>query len=385
MEHPRVVCSCVDQDDCPTSADESSGITTEDSDPIDQDRSKPELRSFCLQKYVEPEGNATFLAVWRSVKSRSDFSLGQEPATTLASSRRNCDIFLFKRGNYTIKDDSSDDEAEDDEHTKKKLRSAMLHLDIEEDRAIERTLRRNGFDGERINPQLFHMKLVTSDIMNRVNRAHENRQVCGIICEFFFGAVDKKLYFSALLGIHWENSPSSWETLRHEDAISRMICEFYESEKRPISPRRPLRYADISNSTPSSPQSRRGRASIVEENESLQLYHELNPRFPSVQLPHVNERQWKCRSALLPPDISPRYVGAQVPKRYRCGLFQPLLTSKQADSVNRLHLSPRAPRMARPLVPVPQQKSSARPHSFVHRSESSQQYASSSSREMEVR
>lgn len=386
MEHPRIVCSCTDRDGGPTTT-----TPTEDSDPIGHERSTPELRSFCLQKYVEPEGNATFLAVWRSVKSRSDFSLGQEPAIPIASSRRNCDIFLFKRGNYTINDDSSDDEAEvDDDHAKQRLRSAMLYLDIEEDRAIERTLRRNGFDGERINPQLFHMKLVTSDIMNRVNRAHENRQVCGIICEFFFGALDKKLYFSALLGIHWENSPSSWETLRHEDAISRMICEFYESEKRLVSPRRPLRYADISSSTPSSPQSRRGRASsMVEDNESLQLYHELNPRFPSVQLPHVNERQWKCRSALLPPDISPRYVGAQVPKRYRCGLFQPLLTSKQADSVNRLHLSPRAPRAAGPLLPVPQQqqlRTPVRPHSFGQRTESPQQHESGiSSRDMEVR
>lgn len=169
MEHPRIVCSCPDRDTCHTSGSKPN--------LIDEDRAKPELRSFCLQRYVEPEGNATFLAVWRPAKLGTGLSLGQE-TTALADSRRNCDIFLFKRGNYTVNDDSSDDDAEDEKHVKS-LRSAMLYLDIEEDRAIERTLRRNGFDGERINPQLFHMKLVTSDIMNRVNRAHENRQVCG--------------------------------------------------------------------------------------------------------------------------------------------------------------------------------------------------------------
>ncbi|KAF1782955.1 hypothetical protein GQ600_15067 [Phytophthora cactorum] len=41
--------------------------------------------------------------------------------------------------------------------------------------------------------------------------------------------------------------------------------------------------------------------------------------------------------------ISPRYVGASVPKIYRDGVFQSLLAAHQADSVVRLNLSPQAP------------------------------------------
>lgn len=80
-----------------------------------------------------------------------------------------------------------------------------------------------------------------------------------------------------------------------------------------------------------------------EENAALRLYNELNPRFPSVQSPYVSEKQWRFQSPLLPPDISPRYIGAQVPKSYRDGKFHSLLTPRQADSVNRLNLSPRPP------------------------------------------
>lgn len=76
---------------------------------------------------------------------------------------------------------------------------------------------------------------------------------------------------------------------------------------------------------------------------ALRRFEELNPRFPSVQSPLVGEQQWKFRSALLPPDVSTRFVGAEVPKKYRDGHFSPLLRADQAASVNRLHLSPRAP------------------------------------------
>ncbi|ETI50170.1 hypothetical protein F441_06238 [Phytophthora nicotianae CJ01A1] len=178
-------------------------------------------------------------------------------------------------------------------------------------------------------PLLFYMKRVTSELANCINLGHNTKQACGIVCEFFIGAHNQSVYFSALRGIQWVASAPSWENLRDVDPLSRSLCEFYDdnsSSHRDSSARR---------RDPSSP-----RSPLAADRT---MYYEHNPRFPSIQSPFSGEKQWLHRSQLLAPGISPRYVGASVPKIYRDGVFQSLLAAHQADSVVRLNLSPQAP------------------------------------------
>lgn len=184
----------------------------------------------------------------------------------------------------------------------------------------------------------------------------------GILCEFFVGARDKKVYFSGLAGTHWEGSEPSWAKLSKVDAISRAVAEFLASNKIIKRRNKTLAMALMMNTKSPNRAALRKSApfgdsamfpsalqatELGEDGEALsmalRLYNELNPRFPSVESPYMSEQQWRFQSPLLPPDISPRYIGAQVPKSYRDGKFHSLLTSKQADSVNRLNLSPRPP------------------------------------------
>lgn len=160
------------------------------------------------------------------------------------------------------------------------------------------------------------------------------------------------MYFSGLVGVHWMGSQSSWEKFRGVDALSKSVAAFLDTKKtakQSASPigesTSPRMYSAVtplgrSNDTQSSPQPDQFTEA---DHLALRLYNELNPRFPSVQSPFVSDKQWRYESPLLPPDVSPRYIGAVVPKSYRDGKFHPLLTPTQADSVNRLHLSPRPP------------------------------------------
>ncbi|RLN84623.1 hypothetical protein BBJ28_00019884 [Nothophytophthora sp. Chile5] len=159
-----------------------------------------------------------------------------------------------------------------------------------------------------------------------------------LACEFFLGAHDRKVHFSALLGIQWDADPPSWELLRSVDPLSKSICEFYESTPPSTTQRSSGSSSDRGDSSPLKPNIRRAA-----DKWTLQLYEQQNPRFPSVQSSFSRDKQWLYRSQLLAPDISPRYMDTAVPKSYRDGQFQPLLTTQQVDSVTRLNLSPRAP------------------------------------------
>ncbi|KAG7380464.1 hypothetical protein PHYPSEUDO_007197 [Phytophthora pseudosyringae] len=211
----------------------------------------------------------------------------------------------------------------------------LSHLDIvHPDGCTWKTLRRGGFDPDVMAPLLFYMKRVTSEIANSVNLGHNTRQACGLACEFFVGEYNRSVYFSGLRGIQWVASAPSWELLRDVDPLSRSLCEFYGSDVSTPG----LSESRARRSGPSSPQ--RPRSPLASDRT---MYYEQNPRFPSVHTPFVSAKQWLHRSQLLAPDISPRYVGASVPKIYRDGVFQSLLTAHQADSVVRLNLSPQAP------------------------------------------
>lgn len=144
------------------------------------------------------------------------------------------------------------------------------------------------------------------------------------------------MYFSALAGTHWENALPSWESLRHVDPTSSAIATF-------LAARRSAKHSSVRPWGSSSALSPSDPFREADADAALRLFNELNPRFPSVHSPLVSEQQWRFQSPLLPPDVAPRYIGAQVPKSFRDGKFHALLTATQADSVTRLHLSPRPP------------------------------------------
>ncbi|TYZ68487.1 hypothetical protein PybrP1_008876 [[Pythium] brassicae (nom. inval.)] len=354
MEHPRVLFPRHDGQEDGDDSDDDSCVADR---RASGEPAAPLLRAFCLQQFIERECDALFLVLWRckhrshgGTPPRDNASDGQYarsfykrplPLLSIDVSCK-CDVFLsqrvprrtHQRGDSV--DETNDDDGDDaSEDTRLEPASAvvdrggnphasLVHLDLESPTLFKDALLAHGFASDAIVSQLCHMKLTASEILNRVNRGLHARQACGararIACEFFVGARDKRVYFSGLAGTHWENAAPSWETLRHVDPTSSAIAEFLHARR----------------TTKRSP-------AEAEAEAALRLFSELNPRFPSVHSPLVSEQQWRFQSPLLPPDVSPRYIGAQVPKSYRDGRFHALLTATQADSVNRLHLSPRPP------------------------------------------
>ncbi|DBA00997.1 TPA: hypothetical protein N0F65_006258 [Lagenidium giganteum] len=294
------------------------------------------LKCFCLQRFLKRERNMTFVCVWR-----------QPPATATTPSPRpgpggfslaHCDLFLCSpraAANATCYcGDGADEEEELRNHV------CFRYLPMKKDDDVEKLLRQYGFEPEKMVPQLFHMKVLMAEIVNRTNRGMNARQLNGLACEFFLGAIDGKVYFSALVGAHWDGHKPTWEALHEMDSWSKWILDHYDRlERRAEEDRKVLQQIAASPR----------RRQVVGENVALDLYHQLNPRFPSVELPHVAEEQWKCRSPLLAPDVAPRYVACEVPKSYRNGRFHPMLTPRQADATNRLHVA-----SARPSVMVRQ-------------------------------
>lgn len=204
---------------------------------------------------------------------------------------------------------------------------------------VKRVLERLALDPNVVIPQLFHMKRITVELLSRVNdvagKSASPRRAVGLACEFFLDARDRQAHLAGVAGTQWENCVPTWEMLRFQDATAAKLSTFYSV------------IASGENSSDDDDDDIDGSNAVSKKKQqhalALRLFDELNPRFPSVQSPLVDATQWKFRSALLPPDAAPRFVGVEVPKKFRRGRFRPLLRPEQAVSVSRLHLSPRAP------------------------------------------
>lgn len=271
---------------------------------------------FCVQKSMQRVLDCSFLCVWKYLSANTS-PLDAAPATASSlRSKSSVDLFLIRTESAGISVD-------------------LLRLDLEEtkDKWTRTLLADIGFDVDELVPLLFQMKLLTGEIVSRINRSSTtSRQAVSIACEYFVHTpvhtkmnemLSPAVVFQGLAGIQWHGQEATWETLVAVDPMSTAIEKAYRSRnskqrQAPRSPRSPK--------TPSG----------LDANLSLTLHYELNPRFPSLQSPRVAENQWKHKTALLPPHVSPRYVGAEMPKMYRDGQFQPLLTPPQSDAVNRL-------------------------------------------------
>ncbi|KAG2946920.1 hypothetical protein PC117_g7266 [Phytophthora cactorum] len=263
---------------------------------------------FCLQRHIPCQNNASFLIVWRhSLNSeqaaRTTHSRTSDSTIKNPTPRARSDVFLWaqpKLDSEQAVDNIEDNAAVNENQSMLQSDHQLSLLDIvRPDGCTSKILRRGGFDPDVMTPLLFYMKRVTSELANYINLGHNTKQACGLACEFFVGEHNQSVYFSALRGIHGSS------------ARRRDLCS-------PGRSRSPLA-------------------------TDRAVYYEQNPRFPSIHTPFSGEKQWLHRSQLLAPSISPRYVGASVPKIYRDGVFQSLLAAHQADSVVRLNLSPQAP------------------------------------------
>ncbi|KAF1327056.1 hypothetical protein FI667_g7911, partial [Globisporangium splendens] len=250
-------------------------------------------KSFCLQKYVEPHRNSVRDNVSDKHYARSFY---KRPFSLLSSDvLSKCDLFLFKTErdgvvesdeNTGVADEGDDERLADgfDEETDEKPTVSLVHLNLESQSLFEDSLSARGFDKDAIVPQLYHMKLTASEILNRLNRSLHARQVSAIGVAVNIPGDDPKFPRQLV------------------DTATR-VCQ-HPTELRAIRSalrRRKHRFASL----------QRAESSIS-----------FRP---------------------IPVYISPRYIGAVVPKNYRDGKFHSLLAPKQANSVNRLHLSPRPP------------------------------------------
>lgn len=168
-------------------------------------------------------------------------------------------------------------------------------------------------------------------VAGSVKQTTRTNKSAGLACEFLLDERNRQCYLSGIAGIQWDNCEPSWDLLRFQDATAAKLSATISACDRKSNER------GTENDDAVSPKKR------IMQLHSLRLFEELNPRFPSVQSPITDAVQWKLRSALIPPDAAPRFIGAEVPKKFRRGRFHPLLRPEQAVSVSRLHLSPRAP------------------------------------------
>ncbi|KAG3046329.1 hypothetical protein PC121_g20751 [Phytophthora cactorum] len=298
---------------------------------------------FCLQRHIPCQNNASFLIVWRhSLNSeqaaRTTHSRTSDSTIKNPTPRARSDVFLWaqpKLDSEQAVDNIEDNAAVNENQSMLQSDHQLSLLDIvRPDGCTSKILRRGGFDPDVMTPLLFYMKRVTSELANYINLGHNTKQACGLACEFFVGEHNQSVYFSALRGIQWVASAPSWELLRDVDPLSHSLCEFYDANLSiPRLSGSSARRRDLCSPG-------RSRSPLATDRA---VYYEQNPRFPSIHTPFSGEKQWLHRSQLLAPSISPRYVGASVPKIYRDGVFQSLLAAHQADSVVRLNLSPQAP------------------------------------------
>lgn len=181
----------------------------------DQDRLLARPRAFCLQRHIEHACNVSFLALWRCKHRKKNPQVTRDNVTDAQYSRSfykrplplltsdissKCDLFLVSKANpqsnhsgdaksinaRTAEEDDAiesgfEDELEVSKDTTKPT-VQLTHLDLDSPTLFEDTLRAFGFDEDVVLPQLCHMKITASDILNRLNRGLQARQASGAYC-----------------------------------------------------------------------------------------------------------------------------------------------------------------------------------------------------------
>lgn len=192
----------------------------EKDDNNDQDSDSNPLQTqlphaFCLQRHIARYRDVSFLTLWRCKHRKKDpktvrdnvmdaryaRSYYKRPLPLLTSDiLSKCDLFLVSQPDSrrnrsggskstnartaeedNVKDAESGSEDELGASTAvSKPHVLLTHLDLESSTLFEDTLMAFGFDEDVIVPQLCHMKLMASEILNRLNRGLQARQASGV-------------------------------------------------------------------------------------------------------------------------------------------------------------------------------------------------------------
>ncbi|OQR91423.1 hypothetical protein ACHHYP_04704 [Achlya hypogyna] len=266
----------------------------------------PPVPPFCLQRYIKPLDDKRYIV---------SYSLPIESSDGKTTSPSMCEAFLAQ---YSRRYNSSKG-CEPNHLGQNGPRDARHHLFSNPQVSFNFHTSLGTEEAKLVSP-IMRMKHLTTALAHAINsrKGQHAQRVRGMVCEFIIGEADDQVYFTAILGVSWQDQPtSSWDELRHVDPESKMIWQYHRDRARRQSPS-PSRPQEV-KSNPPSPQ--------------LQ-----SPRFPSLANGHVAISNNSWTKGLVSADMSPRYTNASPSKFFRDGRFVTKLSALQCETSCRLHI-----------------------------------------------
>ncbi|OQR97306.1 hypothetical protein THRCLA_07021 [Thraustotheca clavata] len=266
----------------------------------------PPVIPFCLQRYIKPLDNKRYIV---------SYSLAVESQDGKTTSPHMCEVFLAQ---YSKRYCSSRDFISHSQHVDKDTQDRH-HLFNNPQMSFNFHTALGTGEAKVVSP-VMRMKHLTTVLVHTINsRKSQNAQrIHGMVCEYIIGEADEEIYFTAILGVSWQDQPEpSWNTLRHVDPESKMIWQYHKdrAKRKEGSPRRPIVVHEAPPNT-----------------------HLQSPRFPSLSKGQVSLNNDSWTKGLISADMSPRYTNASPSKFFRDGRFITKLSPKQCESACRMHV-----------------------------------------------
>ncbi|EQC38923.1 hypothetical protein SDRG_03881 [Saprolegnia diclina VS20] len=254
----------------------------------------PPVPPFCLQRYIKPLDDKRYIVSY-SLPIVSDDGKTASPSMCEAFLAQYSKRYNLAKGCGVMADSSTSVNDQRHHLFNNPQASFNFHVSL-------------GTEEAKIVSPIMRMKHIATSLATTINsrKGARAQRIQGLVCEFIIGAHDDEVYFTAILGVSWQNQPlPSWDALRHIDPESKMIW---------TTPRE-LKAKDA----PPSPQ--------------LQ-----NPRFPSLANGDVTLGNDSWTRGLVSADRSPRYTNASPSKFFRDGRFVTKLSALQCETACRMHV-----------------------------------------------
>ncbi|GLD97551.1 hypothetical protein PINS_up006241 [Pythium insidiosum] len=181
---------------------------------------------FCVQQYIDRKHLSSYLSVWRQIYTANhdiDKGTGTSQQVRLRET-----IYLLnrERGASSFSEFTQQERDED-------IQLEALSYD-DDDASTRAVLSAAGLDADATIPHLLQIKLLTAEIVGRMNHFCTSRQVVGLACEFFVSASPEKVYFEGIAGIHWLDSMPTWTLLADVDPLSNAIEQISFDARVPV-------------------------------------------------------------------------------------------------------------------------------------------------------
>ncbi|KDO25699.1 hypothetical protein SPRG_08998 [Saprolegnia parasitica CBS 223.65] len=278
--------------------------------PIAADTSlDPPVPPFCLQRYIKPLDDKRYIVSY-SLPIVSNDGKTASPSMCEAFLAQYSKRYNLAKGCHVMPERGASGHDQRRHLFNNPEASFNFHVSL-------------GTAEAKIVSPIMRMKHITTSLASAINsrKGAGAQRIQGLVCEFIIGASDDEIYFTAILGVSWQDQPQpSWDALRHIDPESKMIWQYHRDRAR--------RHAPSPRTTP-----RELKDKNAPPSPQLQ-----NPRFPSLANGHVALGSNSWTRSLVSADQSPRYTNASPSKFFRDGRFVTKLSALQCETACRLHL-----------------------------------------------